>query len=45
MYNVRRYFMRLKDKIAIVVGGGQTPGETIGNGRATAKDQHRPQLV
>ena len=28
--------MRLKDKIAIVVGGGQTPGETIGNGRATA---------
>lgn len=28
--------MRLKDKIAIVVGGGQTSGETIGNGRATA---------
>lgn len=28
--------MRLKDKIAIVVGGGQQPGETIGNGRATA---------
>lgn len=28
--------MRLKDKIAIVVGGGQTPGDTIGNGRATA---------
>jgi NAD(P)-dependent dehydrogenase (short-subunit alcohol dehydrogenase family) len=28
--------MRLKDKIAIVVGAGQTPGETIGNGRATA---------
>ena len=27
---------RLEDKIAIVVGGGQTPGETIGNGRATA---------
>ncbi len=27
---------RLKDKIAIVVGAGQTPGETIGNGRATA---------
>jgi NAD(P)-dependent dehydrogenase (short-subunit alcohol dehydrogenase family) len=23
-------------KVAIVVGGGQTPGETIGNGRATA---------
>ena len=28
--------MRLKDKIAIVVGGGQSPGEGIGNGRATA---------
>ena len=27
---------RLKDKVAIVVGAGQTPGETIGNGRATA---------
>ena len=28
--------MRLRDKIAIVVGAGQTPGDTIGNGRATA---------
>lgn len=28
--------MRLKDKVAIVVGAGQTPGETMGNGRATA---------
>lgn len=27
---------RLADKVAIVIGGGQTPGETIGNGRATA---------
>jgi NAD(P)-dependent dehydrogenase (short-subunit alcohol dehydrogenase family) len=27
--------MRLKDKIAIVVGAGQGPGEGIGNGRAT----------
>ncbi len=27
---------RLKDKVAVVVGAGQTPGETIGNGRATA---------
>ena len=27
---------RLKGKVAIVVGGGQTPGETIGNGKATA---------
>jgi NAD(P)-dependent dehydrogenase (short-subunit alcohol dehydrogenase family) len=28
--------MRLKDKVAIIVGAGQTPGATIGNGRATA---------
>jgi NAD(P)-dependent dehydrogenase (short-subunit alcohol dehydrogenase family) len=28
--------MLLNDRIAIVVGGGQTQGETIGNGRATA---------
>jgi NAD(P)-dependent dehydrogenase (short-subunit alcohol dehydrogenase family) len=28
--------MRLKDKVTVVVGAGQTPGETIGNGRATA---------
>ncbi len=27
---------RLAGKIAIVVGAGQTPGDTIGNGRATA---------
>jgi len=27
---------RLKNKVAIVVGAGQTPGETIGNGRASA---------
>mgnify|MGYP000081770995 CR=1 FL=1 len=27
--------MRLKNRTAIVVGGGQQPGETIGNGRAT----------
>jgi NAD(P)-dependent dehydrogenase (short-subunit alcohol dehydrogenase family) len=27
--------MRLKDKVAIVVGAGQSPGEGIGNGRAT----------
>lgn len=27
---------RLTGKVAVVVGGGQTPGETIGNGRATA---------
>ncbi len=28
--------MRLKDRIAIVVGAGQSPGEGVGNGRATA---------
>ena len=27
--------MRLKDKTAIVVGASQSPGETMGNGRAT----------
>ena len=27
--------MRLKDKVAIVIGAGQSPGEGIGNGRAT----------
>jgi NAD(P)-dependent dehydrogenase (short-subunit alcohol dehydrogenase family) len=27
---------RLEGKTAVVVGGGQTPGDTIGNGRATA---------
>jgi NAD(P)-dependent dehydrogenase (short-subunit alcohol dehydrogenase family) len=28
--------MRLTDKVGIVVGAGQTPGDTIGNGRAAA---------
>jgi NAD(P)-dependent dehydrogenase (short-subunit alcohol dehydrogenase family) len=28
--------MLLEGKTALVIGGGQTPGETIGNGRATA---------
>ncbi len=27
---------RLRDRVAIVVGGGQTPGLTIGNGKATS---------
>ena len=27
---------RVEGKVAVVIGGGQTPGETIGNGRATA---------
>src|SRR5437763_7322107 len=30
------HLMRLKDRVAIVVGAGQTPGETIGNGRAAS---------
>ena len=28
--------MRLQDKVALIVGAGQSPGEGIGNGRATA---------
>ena len=36
---------RVQDKVAIVVGGGQTPGETIGNGRATAILLARERLV
>jgi NAD(P)-dependent dehydrogenase (short-subunit alcohol dehydrogenase family) len=28
--------MRLQGKVAIVVGAGQTPGPTMGNGRASA---------
>lgn len=28
--------MRLKDKVAMIIGAGQSPGETMGNGRATA---------
>ena len=28
--------MRLADKVAMIVGGGQTPGDEIGNGRAAA---------
>ena len=28
--------MRLEDRVAIVVGAGQSPGEGVGNGRATA---------
>src|SRR5215510_9700997 len=27
--------MRLKDKIAVIIGAGQSPGEGMGNGRAT----------
>lgn len=29
--------MRVEGKVAVVVGAGQTPGDTIGNGRATAE--------
>jgi len=28
---------RLKGKVAVIVGAGQQPGETVGNGRATAE--------
>lgn len=28
--------MRLESKVAIVMGGGQSPGQAVGNGRATA---------
>ena len=38
--------MRLKDKAAIVVGAGQTPGDSIGNGRATAvRAKHCEQVI
>ena len=33
---VSKGIVRLDGQAAIVVGGGQTPGQTIGNGRATA---------
>jgi NAD(P)-dependent dehydrogenase (short-subunit alcohol dehydrogenase family) len=29
--------MRLKDKVAVIIGAGQNSGETIGNGRATVR--------
>ena len=29
--------MKLNQKVAVVVGAGQTPGPTVGNGRATAR--------
>ncbi len=32
----RRTAMRLEGKTAIIIGAGQNPGETVGNGRATA---------
>ena len=33
---VSKGILRLDGQVAVVVGGGQTPGQTIGNGRATA---------
>ena len=37
VFPVRRVLpMRLENKVAIVVGAGQTAGDTIGDGRATA---------
>src|SRR5262249_54765472 len=38
----RRKIMRLRGKIAIVVGAGQGPGEGIGNGRATPASRLAP---
>jgi NAD(P)-dependent dehydrogenase (short-subunit alcohol dehydrogenase family) len=35
LFNARKIAMRLEGKVAIVVGAGQSPGEGIGNGRAT----------
>ena len=29
--------LRLENKVAIIVGAGQQPGESVGNGRATAE--------
>jgi hypothetical protein len=47
-YNVTRIVfeirMRLKDKIAIVVGAGQSPGEGLGNGRATVLSPAKAEL-
>ncbi len=39
--------MRLQDRIAMVIGAGQSPGETMGNGRATAMvfARHGAQVV
>ena len=39
--------MRLQDRIAMVVGAGQSPGESMGNGRATAMvfARHGAQVV
>ena len=39
--------MRLQDRFAMVVGAGQSPGETMGNGRATAMvfARHGAQVV
>ena len=31
-----KFGKRLEDQVVLIVGGGQIPGETIGNGRATA---------
>ena len=30
-------YLRLDGKVAIIVGAGQQPGESVGNGRATAE--------
>jgi hypothetical protein len=35
--------MRLEGKVAVIVGAGQSPGEGIGNGRATTRRGARMQ--
>ena len=35
-HSTLRATMRMEGKVSIVTGAGQTPGETIGNGRATS---------
>lgn len=32
----KEVYVRLQGKVALIIGGGQSPGEGIGNGRATA---------
>jgi len=37
--------MRLEGKKAVVFGAGQTPGQSIGNGRATAETLAREETA
>ena len=33
--------MRLKDKVAVIIGAGQSAGETLGNGQPPCCASHR----